>query len=594
MASDILSGWLGTIGTHIVLWTVLAVSVVVATGLSFVRVGRVLFKAASWTLELTGTGVKRFKERRKARPVIERKRVSLRRPGARPAIITPREKTKKKERAVQESFEFLSPGGAFKLPPLTLLDTVPEKKGSIDRETLLTNSKILERKLQDFDVEGSVVEVRAGPIVTMYEFEPAPGIKVGKIMNLSDDLALAMRAMSVRILAPVPGKAVVGIEIPNQTREKIVLKEILESKAFLKSHSKLTLALGKDISGASYVADLMKMPHLLVAGATGAGKSVAVNAMILCILFKATPEDVRFIMIDPKMLELSPYEGIPHLLTPVITEPKRAIAVLRSVVTEMGKRYKLMAEKGAKNIERYNSIVEGEEGGEGERGEENEGEHKRLPYIVVVIDELADLMMASGKDVEESLVRLSQMARAAGIHLLVATQRPSVDVITGLIKTNLPARISFQVPSRTDSRTILDAIGAETLLGEGDLLFLPPGSTKLQRIHGPYVSEVEIKKVTDFLKKQGKPAYHKEITAAKTADRAHVEEELGEEFIARYDEAVEIARKLDIISTSYIQRRLRVGYNTAARIIEKMEGEGIVGPAQGSRPREVLKGSKEG
>jgi S-DNA-T family DNA segregation ATPase FtsK/SpoIIIE len=357
----------------------------------------------------------------------------------------------------------------------------------------------------------------------------------------------------------------------------------------LKGPSKLTLALGKDLSGATHVADLMKMPHILVAGATGAGKSVAVNAMILSILYKATPEDVRFIMIDPKMLELSAYEGIPHLLTPVITDPKRAIGVLKSVVAEMGKRYRLMADKGAKNIERYNSILE-EEAKSG-RGEEEEDEHKKLPYVVVVIDELADLMMASGKDVEEFLVRLSQMARAAGIHLLVATQRPSVDVITGLIKTNLPARISFQVPSRIDSRTILDTSGAEALLGEGDMLFLPPGSTKLQRIHGAYVSEAEIKNVTDFLKKQGKPAYHREMTEAKASSSARDEDDLGEGFMARYREAVSLARKLDVMSTSYIHRRLRVGYNTAARMIEKMEGEGIVGPAQGSRPREVLKRS---
>ncbi len=589
IVSTLLTGYLGTIGTYIVLVTVFAVSLVAATGLSFVQLGGGILGAASWTMEFLSEGFKRFKKWReeaaRVKP-IEKKQVSLRK-AAKPAIITPRVQRKPKERPVQERFEFLSPGGTFNLPPAGLLDSVPEKSEAVDRATLLTNSKILEKKLQDFDVEGSVVEVRAGPIVTMYEFEPAPGVKVGKIINLSDDLALAMRAMSIRILAPIPGKAVVGIEIPNQTREKIVLKELLESKAFLESPSRLALALGKDISGNPYVADLMKMPHLLLAGATGAGKSVAVNAMILSILYKAIPEDVRFIMIDPKMLELSPYEGIPHLLTPVITDAKRAIVVLRSVVTEMGKRYKLMAEKGAKNIEMYNRTVAGEKKEE----EDEEDEHKRLPYIVVVIDELADLMMASGKDVEESLVRLSQMARASGIHLLVATQRPSVDVITGIIKTNFPARISFQVPSRTDSRTILDTSGAETLLGEGDLLFLPPGSTKLSRIHGPYVSEVEINKVTGFLKKQGKPAYHREITEAKAATMAASDEDLGTEFLARYNEAVEMARKLDIVSTSYIQRRLRVGYNTAARIIERMESEGIVGPAQGSRPRDVLKRS---
>ena len=329
--------------------------------------------------------------------------------------------------------------------------------------------------------------------------------------------------------------------------------------------------------------DLAKMPHLLIAGATGAGKSVSVNAMVLSILYKATPEDVRFLMIDPKMLELSAYEGIPHLLTPVVTEPKRAAAVLRGMVNEMGERYKLMAETGTKRIDKYNQLFE-EDGSK----DEDKEIHRRLPFIVVVIDELSDLMMASGKDVEESLVRLSQMARAAGIHLLVATQRPSVDVITGLIKANFPARLSLQVASRTDSRTILDTGGAETLLGEGDMLFLPPGSSKLKRIHGAYVSEPEIKRITDFLKKQGKPAYDKTISETRVEEKEHGDDDFGEEFNKRYDEAVVIVIQLQQASTSYVQRRLRIGYNTAARIIEKMEAEGIVGPAQGSRPREVL------
>ncbi|MBI5560413.1 MAG: DNA translocase FtsK, partial [Deltaproteobacteria bacterium] len=452
-----------------------------------------------------------------------------------------------------------------------------------DKEALITNSQLLEKILRDFDVEGRVVEVRPGPVVTTYEFEPAPGVKVGKITNLEDDLALAMKAVSIRILAPIPGKAVVGIEVPSPVREKIFLREVLESPAFQTSRSRLTLALGMDISGMPFTADLARMPHLLVAGATGAGKSVSVNAMVLSILFKSTPEDVRFLMIDPKMLELSAYEGIPHLLAPVVTNSKRATVMLKGIVSEMERRYGLMSEKGAKNIEQYNEMLSEKPGEKG-------GEHKKLPYVVVVIDELADLMMASGKDVEESLVRLSQMSRAAGINLIVATQRPSVDVITGLIKTNFPARISFQVPSKTDSRTILDAMGAEALLGDGDMLFMPPGSTKLKRVHGVYVSEREIKRVADFIKKQGMPAYEKEMMSEKAVEKtAEGEEELGEDFLEKYREAVKMASALEMISTSYIQRRFRIGYNTAARIIEKMEEEGIVGPAQGSRPREVLK-----
>jgi len=489
---------------------------------------------------------------------------------------------KKGEPEEKERLAFSNPVGSFQLPPLSLLEEPPSKKDSVDSKTLLENSKVLEKTLLDFGIEGRVLEVRPGPIVTMYEFEPAPGVKVGRITNLSDDLALSMKALSIRIIAPIPGKAVVGIEIPNANKDLICLREMLESQAFSKNRSRLTLALGKDISGAPYVADLAKMPHLLVAGATGSGKSVSVNAMVLSILFKATPEDVRFLMIDPKMLELTGYEGIPHLLAPVITDPKRAAGALKSVVTEMGKRYKSMAEKGAKNIEKYNQIISEEEPANGD-------EAKKLPYIVVIIDELADLMMTSGKDVEECLVRLSQMARASGIHIIIATQRPSVDVVTGLIKTNFPARMAFQLPSKTDSRTVLDASGAETLLGAGDMLYLPPGTSKLQRVHGVYVSEAETKRVTEFWKKQGTPVYDNVITAEPAEGEYDEAEDLGAEFMQRYKEAVEMARELEMISTSYIQRRFRIGYNTAARIVERMESEGIVGPAQGSRPREVLK-----
>jgi len=597
IGNDILSGgvvgkyvclllwdYLGWTGTLIFLMAMLLCSIIFTTGISFVAIankGYNLYNQRSKAIKSEESE----EQEPAANPVLsveqkpEVKRVD------RPAIIVPPvpKKQPKTKEPTQEHFEFLKATGEFQLPPLSFLDNPPEKAQSLDEEALRTNSKILEKKLKDYGVDGQVIAVTPGPVVTMYEFEPAAGIKVSSIVNLSDDLALALRATSIRIIAPIPGKAVVGIEVPNIAKQKIYLREILESQAYSKSHSKLTFALGKDISGTPLVADLAKMPHLLMAGATGAGKSVSVNDIVVSILYKATPNDVRFLLIDPKMLELSAYEGIPHLLTPVVTEPKRAAVVLRGMVNEMGERYKLMAEKGAKSIDKYNQLFD-EEGSI----DSDKEQHRRLPYIVIVIDELSDLMMASGKEVEESLVRLSQMARAAGIHLLVATQRPSVDVITGLIKANFPARISLQVASRTDSRTILDTGGAETLLGEGDMLFLPPGSSRVKRIHGAYVSELEIKRVTDFLKKQGKPTYDKAISEAKVEEKGGIDDDLGEEFNKRYDEAVAIVIQLQQASTSYIQRRLRIGYNTAARIMEKMEAEGIVGPAQGSRPREVL------
>ncbi len=598
--SRFLSGYLGATGAVIILSSVVLIALLVATGISAVQLGLKIFPpAASVFMNMLkkkdasdeiGESEGEDTETSSAgadEPEPEKKAKEKTKPA--PAIIAPRIHNKKTqaqsqsdEEAEKEHLEFSSPEGSFQLPSLSLLDPVPDKEDTVDDKEFLENSKILEKKLLDFGIEGRVLEVRPGPVVTMYEFEPAPGIKVGKITNLSDDLALAMKAMSIRIIAPIPGKSVVGIEIPNHKKNMIRLREMLECPGFAKSRSHLSLALGKDISGSPYIADLAKMPHLLVAGATGTGKSVSVNAMILSILFKATPEDVRFLMVDPKMLELSAYEGIPHLITPVITDPKKAAGALRSIVTEMGRRYKLMAEKGSKNIEKYNQQLADNGAPEGE-------EHRRLPYIVVIIDELADLMMTSGKDVEECLVRLSQMARAAGIHLMIATQRPSVDVVTGIIKTNFPARIAFQLPSRTDSRTILDTGGAETLLGEGDMLFLPPGTSKLQRVHGVYVSENEIKKVTSFWKKQGSPLYDNVIIEEAASRENDEDAELGEEFMRRYNEAVEMASQLEMISTSYIQRRFRIGYNTAARIIEKMEKDGIVGPAQGSRPREVFK-----
>ncbi len=491
--------------------------------------------------------------------------------------------------------------GAFVLPPLDLLDDPPDDETTLNREELLENARLLENKLKDFGVFGRVSGIDPGPIITMYEFEPAPGIKVNKIVSLSDDLALALKAVSVRIVAPIPGKAAVGIEIPNKRRQKVYLKEILSSEEFLDKNTPLPLCLGKDISGVPVVADLKKMPHLLVAGATGSGKSVGINSMLASILYRSTPEEVKLLLVDPKMLELSLYEGIPHLLLPVVTDPRKAAVALKWSVSEMERRYRLLADLGVRNIDGYNKKVrevlkkkegprtalqvvrDGDMTSDDREGEEHTGP---LPHIVIVIDEFADLMMVSSRDVEDSLIRLAQMARAAGLHLILATQRPSVDVITGVIKANFSARISFQVFSRTDSRTILDTSGAEKLLGQGDMLFLPPGTSKLERIHGCYVSDAEVTRLTDFLRGQGKPSYDEEILHFKASEgEAGASDEDHDEL---YDQALAIVTEQRTASISMIQRRLRIGYNRAARMIERMEREGIVSPAGPGKPREVL------
>jgi S-DNA-T family DNA segregation ATPase FtsK/SpoIIIE len=510
---------------------------------------------------------------------------------------------KKKSAPVQKQLDFPDIRGGYKLPMLSFLDSPEEgERVKIDKETLEANSLILQKKLADFGVEGEVVAVRPGPVITMYEFRPADGVKVRRIVTLADDLSMALRALSVRILAPIPGESVVGIEIPNPRREKVFLREVIDSEAFHSTESKVTLTLGKDISGSPFMADLARMPHLLVAGATGTGKSVSINAMILSILYKSSPQDVQFIMIDPKMLELTVYDSLPHLLVPVVTDPKKAAAALFWAMDEMDRRYRLMREKGARNIEHYNRILEKERGdpravidlreaedAESEGATEAAPEtaplvHELLPRIVIIIDELADLMMSVGRDIEEYITRLAQKARAAGIHMILATQRPSVDVITGLIKANFPARISFQVTSRVDSRTILDSIGAERLLGDGDSLFLPPGTARLARIHGAYVSDQEIRKVVDFINQQAKPSYRPEVFDSRKA----VEAGSGEEdFDEMYDLAVQLVTETNQASISMLQRRLRVGYNRAARMIEQMEREGVVGPPEGGRPREV-------
>ncbi|HEY8368387.1 MAG TPA: DNA translocase FtsK, partial [Thermodesulfobacteriota bacterium] len=473
----------------------------------------------------------------------------------------------------------------FQLPTVAFLDPPePNPRAALTRDELLANARLLENKLREFGVEGRVTEVHPGPVITMYEYEPAPGVKVNRIVNLADDLAMALRALSVRIVAPLPHKAAVGIEVPNAVREHVALREILTAEPFVASPSPLTFGLGKDTAGVPVAIDLTRMPHLLVAGATGSGKSVSVNAMIVSVLLKATPEQARLLMVDPKMLELNVYDGIPHLLLPVVTEPKKAAAALRWGVMEMERRYRLLADAGVRNIDQYNRNVR--EGKVQPKGDEDPP--RPLPYIMIVVDELADLMMVIGREIEESIARLAQKARAAGIHLLLATQRPSVDVITGLIKANFPARIAFQVASRVDSRTILDTNGAEHLLGQGDMLLLPPGSSKLQRIHGAYVSEVEIKRIVDFLKAQAEPEYDESILEGADDDEPGLIDD--EEVDPKYDEAIQVVAEARMASTSLIQRRLRIGYNRAARMIERMEREGIVGPGDGSKPREVLIG----
>lgn len=630
MAAQLLKKYLGSIGALLILLPLLAASVMILSGFSFV-----LF--ASWWLENLRHKWAARKERRaysheeqtRQKAVAEGKPAPSSGPvikSAAPPPTPPRpnffKKERKKEAAkdkpVQESFDFVSQEAGFQTPPLSLLDLPPATERRLDKDLLEMNARLLEKKLLDFGIDGEVKEICPGPVITMYEFAPAPGIKISRIAGLSDDLTMALQALSIRIVAPIPGKGVVGIEVPNRDRETVFLREIFTCEDFLQSRMKLPLVLGKDIAGLPSITDLAKAPHLLVAGSTGSGKSVSVNTMILSLLYTATPRDVRFIMVDPKMLEFSMYEGIPHLLLPVVTEPKKASLALKWAVGEMERRYRLLADKGVRNIESYNRklaaeaedlplsqvsdeeiIEELEEVLEGDTLPEDDApmpfvvddpvelEHSHLPYIVVIVDELADLMMVAGRDVEEHIARLAQKARAAGIHLILATQRPSVDVITGLIKANLPSRISFQVSSKVDSRTILDCNGAETLLGMGDMLYLPPGTGRLQRVHGAFVSDAEVQRVVDFLKKQGKPVYEKSILEMKDAEEkgGGDDEELDE----RWEDALRLVLETRQASISMVQRRLRIGYNRAARIVEMMEREGMVAPGDGtSKPREIF------
>jgi S-DNA-T family DNA segregation ATPase FtsK/SpoIIIE len=602
-----LSEYLNRTGSIIVLLTLMVLSIILSTQFSF---GRLFARASRESRDLSARGagwLRRWIERR--RKERERREVAAKhaKAGSGP-VIKPRTEDEPDRPAkpvaplkpappvvARQAPEVAPPlplpdpapvkaaarrNGAFTLPPPSLLDAAKIER-KIDERELMEAARQLEDKCREFAVEGQVAQIHPGPVVTTFEFKPEAGVKYSKITSLADDLCLAMQAESV-LIDRIPGKSTVGIQIPNPNREAISLRELLESDAYQRSLSKLTLALGKTIHGEPYLTDLATMPHLLIAGSTGTGKSVGVNAMLTSILYRATPDDVRFILIDPKRLELGMYEDIPHLLTPVVVDPKKAANALRWAVHEMEERYKTLAAEGVRNIEQYNRnirlmLAEG--------GAKDPEAPKPLPFIVVVIDELADLMMVASNEVEESIARLAQMARAVGIHLILATQRPSVDVVTGLIKANLPSRISFRLSSKTDSRTILDANGAEQLLGRGDMLFLPPASSRCIRLHGPYISEQESARLASFLRKQGKPIFDESITAEdEKGGPASLEFEKDE----LYDEAARIVVSSGQASISYLQRKLRIGFSRAARLVDMMEAEGLVSAGTGGKPREVL------
>jgi len=596
-----------TMGCVIILLVLFSMGFVLFTGISmvtlffilkgqFLRLCHIVLKKVIYLVRQIKQWVQKWKDERKKRikiinikPVHREKHLAVlsrqnlpekwseNAIGAGP-IITKAPKSEVK--SVSGPIDDIRESNGFVLPPVSLLNEKKASKGKINIELLRKKGEILEKKLTDFGISGGVVEILPGPVITTFEYRPAPGVKISKIVNLTDDLALALSALSIRIIAPIPGKDVVGVEIPNDNREFVGLREILTSKAFADSESKLTLALGMDILGVPVAAAMDRMPHLLIAGATGTGKSVGLNAMIISLLYKATPDEVKFIMVDPKRIELSVYDGIPHLISPVVTDMKKATNALFWAVREMERRYELLARNGVRNILQYNELVQ-----RGGAESLDETEPEKLPYIVIIVDEFADLMMVASKDVESALIRLAQMARAAGIHLILATQRPSVDVLTGIIKANFPTRISFQVSSRIDSRTILDSNGSERLLGNGDMLFLPPGTGRLQRIQGAYISEAEIARITGFLKNQKSPEYVEDVTErAEDANNSGKEREYDE----KYDEAVALVTKNRQASISSVQRYLRIGYNRAARIIETMEKEGIIGPQEGSKQREVL------
>ena len=601
----------GLLGSTLLLLALFLAAVTLFTGLSWFdvmdSVGRLVLRGWSRAMRLVDALRERViahraRQQREASVARERTRTASTKkkaPRIEPVIEPPRESRRaQKEKQIQL---FEQPPDS-ELPALSLLDTPRDETGGYSRESLEAMSRLVEHKLEDFNISAEVVAVHPGPVITRFELQPAPGVKVSQITNLSKDLARSLSVVSVRVVEVIPGRSTVGLEIPNEQRQTVRLADILRSEAYDRSGSPLTLALGHDISGQPVVADLQKMPHLLVAGTTGSGKSVALNAMLLSLVYKALPRDVRLILIDPKMLELNYYEGIPHLLAPVVTDMKEAANALRWSVAEMERRYRLMASQGVRNIAGFNrKVKDAIDAGEPivdpfyrpEEAADPEAPPPTLepiPYIVVVVDELADMMMVVGKKVEELIARIAQKARAAGIHLILATQRPSVDVITGLIKANIPTRVAFQVSSRVDSRTILDQQGAEQLLGNGDMLYLPAGTGYPQRVHGAFVDDHEVHKVVDSLRQAGAPTYQQEILQDQNGSDSVLPGETGGdgESDELYDQAVAIVTETRKASISYVQRRLKIGYNRAARIIEEMETAGIVTPVQANGAREVI------
>ena len=607
---------MGFLGATLLLLAIWLASVSLFTGVSWIavmdRIGHAVLDGVAWLRQRLSSAreVKVGREVKQARQEVireEQKKAAERKP---PKIEPAAPKVERSERVEKErQVPMFEKPGATELPALSLLDDPPVREGGYSEESLEAMSRLVELKLRDFGVEADVVEVHPGPVITRFELRPAPGVKVAQVSNLAKDLARALSAVSVRIVEVIPGKSTMGLEIPNEKRELVTLGEIIKSTAYDEMASPLALVLGKDIGGNPVVADLSRMPHLLVGGTTGSGKSTAVNAMVLSLLYKSTAEQVRLIMIDPKMLELSVYEGIPHLLAPVVTDMKQAANALRWCVAEMERRYQLMAHAGVRNLAGFNRKVR--EAAEAGKPIRDPLELKRLPpdgdpesvpaleplpYIVVIVDELADLMMIVGKKVEELIARLAQKARASGIHLILATQRPSVDVITGLIKANIPTRIAFQVSAKVDSRTILDQSGAEQLLGHGDMLFLQPGTSVPVRVHGAFVSDQEVHKVVGKLRTMSPPVYLDEVLDGPSAPIPGLPGEAGEggedgsdpEQDPLYDEAVRIVTESRKASISGVQRRLKIGYNRAARMIEAMEEAGLVGPLQSNGSREVL------
>jgi S-DNA-T family DNA segregation ATPase FtsK/SpoIIIE len=642
VVGDVLIHYLNIVGAYIVCATVLAVALYLSTAFSFAAVRlwaptRFAFVTAlwnrykDWQQERTKKRQqKELEQRRISKPVVKTQLIPSR-PAAQGGVVTePRRTGIERMMAEEEGPKSAQPlggilpeplamnaeeaaadpevaergdsghkarttmpriAGGYKLPSSSLLQR-PDEQQAVDADELKLLAQVLTEKYAEFEIHGQITQINPGPVVTTFEFKPEAGIKYSRITNLCDDLCLALKAESI-LIERMAGKSTVGIQVPNRQREIIWLRENIESQEFMGSKSKMTIAMGKDINGRIVTADLAGMPHLLIAGSTGAGKSVAINAMIMSILYKATPDQVRLILVDPKRLELGNYEGVPHLYTPIITEPKLAANALRNAVREMERRLKLLAAKGVRNIDQYNKLFD--QNGTPSLFDE-EGDEKPIPYIVIIIDELADLMMLDSSNVEESITRLAQMARAVGIHLVLATQRPSVDVITGLIKANFPARVSFRVATKVDSRTILDANGAEALLGKGDMLYLPSGSARVHRLHAPFVTEKEIAAVVEFWKAQGLAEYQQQFLEAPKGEREAGAEGTGDtgadgesEDDPVYGDAVKLVVEFGKASTSLLQRRLRIGYGRAAHLIDLMEQDGIVGAADGPKPREVLK-----